>query len=566
MIITREKPYFLRHSENLVYGLLIIATVAIYWQVITFEFVDFDDPKYITNNSMVLHGLTLDGLTWAFTTKHAANWHPLTWLSHMLDVDLFGVHAGAHHLINLFFHLANTLLLFSLLKKMTAKVWESGLVAALFALHPLHVESVAWISERKDLLCTFFWMLTIGSYIQYVEYRGKRWYIFSMIFYMLGLLAKPMIVTLPLVLLLLDYWPLNRFFQFAPGYKERGTEFTYLPDKSSVHRWSEGIWPRLVLEKVPFFLLACGSSIITFWVQQAGGAVSSISQISLGMRVANALVAYVGYIHNMFWPFHLAAFYPYLPDLPSWQVMLAAVFMAAAFFTSIRFRRHCPYFLVGWLWYVCTLLPVIGLVQVGFQAMADRYTYIPLIGLFIALSWGFSALFSKINYGKALVVVWSTTVLTTLAWVTYHQISCWSDSIALFERGLCIKVASGVLCKGEQHPLFVPASGKKTAQKDNSESENNLLRSLLRRNTIGLKIAAAKTMKEAYSKDHKRYQKLKKLYARKNLLDDDIRQYHSALYEAQGKKYKRLGQLEKAIFFINRRYRFSRNLSLPSTG
>lgn len=372
----------LRTRRNIMVCLiLILAIFTVFWQVRSHDFVNYDDDKYVTENRDVKAGLTTQSIIWAFTTTHASNWHPLTWLSHMLDISLFGLNPGWHHLTNLLFHIANTLLLFLILRGMTEEFWKSAFVAALFALHPLHVESVAWIAERKDVLSTFFWMLTILAYAYYVKHPVLRRYLFVLFSFLLGLMSKPMLVTLPFVLLLLDYWPLGRFQM-----EESGITRNPKKHKSKHPEYQKSIALRLVREKTPFFVLAGFSSIITFIAQQHGGTVRSLEFLPVKTRVANALISYVAYIGKMIWPFNLAVLYPHPgTTLPMWQTILAGLFLLFISYLVIRKVKKLPYLSIGWFWYVGTLVPVIGLVQVGAQSMADRYTYIPLIGLFIRL-------------------------------------------------------------------------------------------------------------------------------------------------------------------------------------
>jgi len=360
-----------RLNVVLALGLLVL-TFAAFWLVLANQFVSYDDSKYVTENPHVQGGLSKETVAWAFTTFRASNWHPLTWLSHSLDCRLYGLNPVGHHLTNLLLHVANALLLFLVLLRMTGSAWRSAFVAALFGVHPLHVESVAWVAERKDVLSTFFWMLTMLAYVRYVESPSARRYLPVVIVFGIGLLAKPMLVTLPFVLLLLDYWPLGRL---AIG----GARSPSTSDSLRGRVW----------EKTPLFLLAAGSCIITFVAQHRGGSVAGFEGFSLAARIGNALVSYVRYIEKMFWPSRLACFYPHPGNsLPVWQPVLAGLALLGMTLLILRLAGRHPYLMTGWLWYVGTLVPVIGLVQVGFQAMADRYTYVSLIGLFIILAWG----------------------------------------------------------------------------------------------------------------------------------------------------------------------------------
>ncbi len=350
---------------------LVLLTVAGFWPSIGNGFVNYDDDEYVTENPHVQAGLTLNGMRWALTATEAANWHPLTWVSHMADRSLFGADPRGHHLSSLIWHLANVVLLFLVLFRMTGATGRSAAVASLFALHPLHVESVAWISERKDVLSTFFWILTLWAYARYANRPGPRRYLLVVAFLALGLACKPMLVSVPLVLLLLDFWPLDRLH---PPY-----------------------WP-VVREKIPLVILAAASSVITLVAQHRGGALGSFERLPLSMRLENAVVSYAGYLWKTIRPVGLSIVYPHPgPGRPGWQVAGAMALLAAISYGAIRARRRRPYLLVGWLWFLVTLVPVIGLVQVGEQAMADRYTYVPLVGPFVAVVWGAADLVRRVG-------------------------------------------------------------------------------------------------------------------------------------------------------------------------
>ena len=389
---------------------LVGVAIAVYLPVVHNDFVYYDDPKYVTENAVVLRGLTWPGIRWAFTTGTDANWFPLTWMTHMLDVQLYGAHAGGHHVTNLVLHVISTLLLFGVLYRMTGAMGRSGFVAGLFALHPLHVESVAWVAERKDVLSTLFWMLTLWAYVWYVRKPQLKRMLLVLLTFALGLMSKPMLVTLPFVLLLLDAWPLNRL-------RERSIR-------------------QLAIEKIPMFALAIASSIVTFIVQRKGGAVGGLEAYPLVLRMGNALMSYVGYIGKMFWPARLAAFYPYPETLSTGAVLGAAVILAAISFLAIRSARSRPYLIVGWLWYLGTLVPVIGLIQVGNQAMADRYTYVPLIGLFIIIVWGVYDLLGQWTLRRIVLPVTGALVLASCAIIARAQVQYWKNSSALWTRAL----------------------------------------------------------------------------------------------------------------------------------
>ena len=400
-----------RSLSSLIVSLfLVLIILSVYWQVARLHFVSIDDPVYVTNNIHVNTGLTIDNIKWAFTTPHSANWHPLTWISHSLDCEIFGMNPMGHHLVNLLLHIVNTLLLFVFLRKTTGCIWRSGFVAALFAMHPLHVESIAWISERKDVLSTLFLMLTLLSYTHYVKSPCIKRYLLVMWMFALGLMSKPMLVSVPILLLMMDYWPLNRKSRF----------------------WI------LVREKLPLFALAVASCIVTYLVQQSGGAVRSLDQYGSGVRIANTFVAYIGYIVKMIWPMNLSALYPHPGNaLPIWQVIVCAMLLIGTTYLAIRISRNHQYVGVGWLWYVVTLVPVIGLVQVGQQAMADRYTYIPLIGLFVIIAWGIPDLLARFRFTRqAILAVPAAFIIIALSGCTWIQIGYWKNGMTLYEHAL----------------------------------------------------------------------------------------------------------------------------------
>ena len=406
--------------ERLILPLLAAITILAYCQVGEHDFVNYDDGKYIVENPHLEQGLSGDGVAWAFTTLYFSNWHPLTWLSYLLDYELYGLRPSGYHLTNLLLHTAAVLLLFAALRRLTGAVWRSAFVAALFGLHPLHVESVAWISERKDVLSGVFWMLVLWAYAGYAGRPSTRRYLLVALFLALGLLAKPMLVTLPFVLLLLDYWPLGRCSAGGAGTR---------PD------W--GHMRRPILEKLPLFLLAAGSSAITLVAQVRSGAVAEFDGLSLASRVGNAMLAYVAYLGKTIWPQELAVFYPHPGDSLSLGLALgAATLLAAITWAALRFGIRRPYLPVGWLWYLGTLVPVIGIVQVGHQSMADRYTYLPLIGLFLAGVWAGSDLLQRWRLRERSQVAGALAALSVLFAVTWHQVGYWRNSFGLFEHAL----------------------------------------------------------------------------------------------------------------------------------
>jgi len=406
--------------------LLIGMTALVYSQVVHFGFISLDDSIYVFNNHD-LQGTSLPKkIIWALTTIHAAFWHPLTWFSYILDFEFYGLNAGGYHLTNLLFHLASTVLLFLFLEKMTRRLYPSALVAALFALHPLHVESVAWIAERKDVLSAFFWMLTMCAYLRFVEQPIWSRYGLMLLCFLGGLMAKSMVLTLPLVLLLLDYWPLGRLEPFK-GNECLGSEasrFRRMPKRISA----------LIVEKIPFFLLSLVFAGLSYYAQQNIGALNQ--SIPLPTRMANGLISYFGYLAKMVWPMQLSVFYPYPAVQPFWQILGAGFLLGLISALAVwKFKTH-PYLIVGWSWYIVTLLPVIGLVQVGLHSMADRYTYLPLIGPFIILSWGMADLSAKWPYRQMLLSLLAVAGLLWLMILSWTQVGYWRNSHTLFQQAI----------------------------------------------------------------------------------------------------------------------------------
>ena len=414
-------------SRPLIIALLLaVATLFVYWPARQFDFLGYDDPLYYSQNAHVLNGLTGNNFVWAFTSGEAANWHPLTWLSLMLDSEMFGNQPAGPHLVNLLFHTGNTILLFFLFLRLTAAAGRSALVAALFGLHPLHVESVAWIAERKDLLCGFFVLLTLLAYAKNVQHdecalaraksrtprHASRYYFLSLFFFALALMSKPMAVTVPFLLLLLDFWPLQRF--------------------------NASTLPRLLLEKIPFLALSVAASLVTFVVQKNGDAVATLATFSLPVRIENVFVSYVRYLAKTIWPATLANPYPHPGHWPAAVVILSVVLFAglcgAAFWTA----RKWPFVFTGWFWFAGMLVPVIGLVQVGTQSLADRYVYLPVIGLFVAFVWGLALLAARWNFPKPLVTTLALVLLAACAVRTRAQLAYWRNDGTLFLHALAV--------------------------------------------------------------------------------------------------------------------------------
>ena len=401
---TRPRPRGENKSTLWIYALLFTATFAVYAQTVSFDFVNFDDPDYVTANAHVRGGFTASNVAWAFTSGDAANWFPLTRLSHMLDYRLFGMAGGWHHLSNVLLHAVSVLLLFAFLHRVTRRLWLSAFVAFLFALHPLHVESVAWVAERKDVLSTVFAMLALWCYIRWAEQPSLSRYLLIAFAFALGLMAKPMIVTLPLVFVLLDIWPLGR----GPHWRE----------------------------KIPFFAMSAASAAIAWFVQQSGGAVRTAEQFPLPLRLENAAVSCVLYLFQWFWPSRMAVFYPYPDRIPVWEAIAVALAIAAISMVALRSVRRRPYLTVGWFWYLIMLAPVIGLVQVGAQARADRYTYMPTVGISLMLAWGAAEFITREPRLRPAIVALMVASCAAAAAVTWVQLGFWRDSRTLFQHAV----------------------------------------------------------------------------------------------------------------------------------
>ena len=410
---------------------LVIGCLAIYGQTVGFDFINIDDGGYIYENTMLGTGLSWDSFKWAFTTFSQANWHPLTWLSYLTEITLWGSKPGSFHLVNALFHAANAALLYIVLKQLTGSTWRSATVSALFAFHPAHVESVAWIAERKDVLSVFFWMLATYFYVRYARFKKSpsstadrvrqklqgRFYFLTVLGMALGVLAKPMIVTLPFTLLLLDYWPLERIGKFKVA--------TIAP---------------LVMEKLPLFALSAASAVITILAQRSGGAIVTLENFSFLERLVNALVSYAKYTAMFFYPVNLGLVYEYQKDIPAWQIAGAISLIALISFYSIWKIKEQKYVFTGWFWFLGTLIPVIGLLQVGLQAMADRYTYVPFIGLSIALVWFTTDLLK--NLDRKIVFAAACLVLLLFAGLAFRQVLFWKSSDSLYRHTLAVTPGS----------------------------------------------------------------------------------------------------------------------------
>jgi len=416
--------YHLMISINQKYVLLIMvilvaASCVAFGRIAGNDFVNFDDDYYITENIYIKSGINAESIKWAFASTSVSNWHPLTWLSHVLDWSLFGKNPTGHHLVNLFFHVGAVIFLFLFFNKTIHNIWPAAFAVAFFALHPLRVESVAWVSERKDVLSMFFGMACLYAYVFYAEREKLCNYLLCLTLFALALMSKSMMVSLPFVLMLLDYWPIGRWEKAF----------------SAPHENRFKLVSKLLCEKVPFILLTIVSSMLTFWAQSNGNSVTSIEILNFPQRLGNAIVSYVAYLGKMLWPVDLAVFYPYYV-LPLWKILISTLILALITIAALYYMRKLPFLFVGWFWYLGTLVPVIGLVQVGKQSMADRYTYLPSIGITLILAWGMPVLFQRGKVHKKILSGVSIMVLCTLSFLTWMQCGYWKNSVTLFSHAV----------------------------------------------------------------------------------------------------------------------------------
>ena len=451
---------------------LLVLTCAVFIQTLRYDFVNYDDPSYVYQNRRITSGIDFANVAWAFTHVHSENWHPLTTITHMLDCQLHGLKAGWHHFTNLLLHTIAVVLLFIALEQMTGALWRSAFVSAVFAVHPLHVESVAWIAERKDVLSAVFFMLTLLAYLHYTRAPSIGRYLIVAFIIALGLMSKPMLVTLPFVLLLLDFWPLGRF-------EAR---------KSNTGRQLL----RLILEKIPLIALSVVSSIVTFLAQR--GAIGWTEELPVSERISNAFVAYVIYIRQMFWPAGLAVFYPHPENrLSAWEVSLAFIILVGITLAALLFRKKAPYFVTGWLWYLGMLVPVIGLVQVGWQGHADRYTYLPQIGLYIAVTWAVSDWSRSWRFQRIVLGTATALIVGALSWCAWLQTSYWRDSETLFTRALTVTRNNDValnnlgiifLDKGQLDEAISKLQAAINLRPENAPAHDNLAKALLKKGQV----------------------------------------------------------------------------------
>ncbi|MCP4682583.1 MAG: tetratricopeptide repeat protein [Desulfobacterales bacterium] len=526
---------------------LLIITGVVYLKIINYSFILYDDDEYVTNNAIVKKGISLEGFKWAFQTFHADNWHPITWLSHMLDVEFFSMNSGAHHLTNLFFHLLSTALLFFILLKTTGAFFRSIFVSALFALHPMHVESVAWVSERKDVLSAFFFFITIFLYCSYVKKTSKLFYLASLVFFILGLMSKPMLVTLPFVLLIFDIWPLKR------------TSFSDLVS-------NKGLVLTLILEKLPFFFFSALSSAVTIMAQEK--ALVGTATYPFYQRVLNACISYLTYIYKAFVPTNLSVIYE-INKLPAWWwALISFIILTLISIFAIKLSQRHSFFKVGWAFFLGTLIPVIGLVQVGFQTMNDRYTYIPFVGIFIIVSWGLYNIIVKISTRK-IYVIFILLVISILTFITNWQIKTWKNTETVFLNAIAvtpnnyiahINLGRDFLLKGrleEAKKHFL------TAVKFNAgslEAFHNLASVYERQGNFKKAEESYKVALGIDEKAEKIYNNLGNTYAARKRFKEALEQYKKALIinpkyvlpmNNIGNIFLSLGNVDEAIKFFN---------------
>jgi len=525
--------------KYLIVTFLIVASFIVYARILDNGFINFDDNEYITDNNHIKSGINPESIKWAFSAVVCSNWHPLTLLSHILDWSLFGANASGHHLINLLLHIGSVLFLFFFLNKMTKNLWPSAFVAALLALHPLRVESVAWAAERKDVLSMFFGLASIYAYACYVESYKLSRYFLCLILFALSLMAKPMLVTLPFILLLLDYWPLGRWPKVLKYEGERCNVDPLEKEISAPVKNRSQLIGRLLWEKVPFIFLTIVSSIVTLWAQNKDGAVASMENLPFLLRVLNAIISYVFYLGKTFWPVDLSVFYPYESYFPLWQLLASCFILTGITIVVIYAIKKLPFLFVGWFWYLGTMIPVIGLVQVGSQAMADRYTYLPSIGIAIMLAWGIPLLFTRADIRKKILFLAAITFLVIMSVLTWKQCGYWKNSIMLFSHALRVTKDNFVA-----HNCFASAVVEKGRIEEAIEHYNKSIR--LKPDYVD----AYNNRGIAYTKLG-RYQLAIENYNKAIHLKPD----NADVYYNRGNDYTKLGQYQLAIEDYNKSIR-----------
>jgi tetratricopeptide (TPR) repeat protein len=523
-----------KHTEIFICLIIVIATVAVYWQVRLHAFVSFDDGLYVFQNSHVRTGISMENIAWAFGFTGIAYWHPLTWLSHMLDCQLFGLNPGPHHMINLIFHVINGLLLFFVFKKMTGECWKSGVVAILFALHPLNVESVAWVAERKNVLSSFFWLLTLLSYNFYAARVKISRYLPVLLFFALGLLSKPAIVTLPFVLLLLDFWPLQRLRIETQIHPTRS--LTWIDIKTWLVK--SKILP-LILEKIPFFLLSGCSVYLSFLSSLDHDIVISAHEVPTGLRLANGLVSYMVYFGKLIWPQNLAVFYPYPEEIPIWMTALALIWVLCVSFIVLRWAMRLPYLAVGWLWFLGTMLPHVGLMQAGlWPALADRWAYIPFVGLFMMMAWGIPQLLAGRRTTGFVLPPVTVIFIFLLTVTTWTQIGYWKNNFTLYQRAIDVTV-DNTIAHNNLGAAYYDAGKVDRAiyhfvealkiQPGYAPTHNNLNRALASGTNAGGAVKSMHKLLKIYPENPALHYNLGNLYRAEGQLDQAIFQYRTAL-------------------------------------
>ena len=515
-----DAPSFFDKKDPLLILFLILSIWMIYAQTFRFDFV-YDDAQYITLNPHVLKGFTFEGLRWAFTSGYAYNWHPLTWISHMADCEFFGAMPGYHHMVNTFIHMINSALLYLVMKRLFKDVYASFTVAALFALHPLNVESVAWIAERKNLLCLFFFLLTLYQYALYADRPSPARSAWVLSFFAAGLLAKPMIVTLPFLLLLLDIWPLNR-----AGYFQETREGQF-KERVSIQS--------LMIEKIPFFILSLLSSVVTLLVQKSGGAVRPFDDLPMGVRIMNAGIAYATYIIKLFIPIDLCVLYPLKSGFSGIEISGAFSFLAVCFVGAFLLVKKKPYVTLGWLWYVGTLVPMIGIIQVGNQSMADRYAYLPHIGLFIIIGLVVSSLCEGRRYAAHLRAAFVLILALPLMILSHRQTAVWKDNISLYEHAIAVTENNSAIHNNLGQALYVKGDVE------------NAMKHWKRALSIHPDATTYFNIGNALD-DMKRYEEALRYYQKALELNPSYVEVHNNL----GITYINLNQLDKSIYHLKK--------------